>query len=219
MSNTKTTHCPNCGVDIDVNELLYHQLEEQAKEKYQTQLASEHARLKTQQAEIDSRSQALEKTVADQVAQSLATEKERLHAQLKAQLEKDQSERIRAMQQELADQSKKVIELNKVQTEVERLKREKQSLRSEIELDVEKKFNSQLVEESGKIQKRLAEQSEFKVAEKEQVINQLRDQLNEAQRKAEQGSMQLQGEVQELAIEQWLRSSFPLDEVEEVKEF
>jgi hypothetical protein len=45
--------------------------------------------------------------------------------------------------------------------------------------------------------------------EKEQVINQLREQLQEAQRKADQGSMQLQGEVQELAIEEWLfRSGF-----------
>jgi len=49
------------------------------------------------------------------------------------------------------------------------------------------------------------------------VINQLKDQLSAAQRKAEQGSMQLQGEVQELAIEDWLRSEFPLDRIEEIK--
>ena len=36
-------------------------------------------------------------------------------------------------------------------------------------------------------------------------------------RKAEQGSMQLQGEVQELAIEEWLREKFPLDSIDEVK--
>ncbi|MFC1868894.1 DUF2130 domain-containing protein, partial [Thermodesulfobacteriota bacterium] len=51
----------------------------------------------------------------------------------------------------------------------------------------------------------------------EQVIEQLRKQLQEAQRKAEQGSMQLQGEVQELAVEDWLVKSFPLDTVEEIK--
>jgi len=36
-------------------------------------------------------------------------------------------------------------------------------------------------------------------------------------RKAEQKSIQLQGEVQELAIEEWLRAQFPLDSVDEVR--
>jgi len=39
----------------------------------------------------------------------------------------------------------------------------------------------------------------------------------EMKRKQEQGSMQLQGEVQELAIEEWLAFQFPLDSIEEVK--
>jgi hypothetical protein len=36
-------------------------------------------------------------------------------------------------------------------------------------------------------------------------------------RKSEQGSVQLQGEVQELAIEEWLRDNFPLDTISEIK--
>jgi hypothetical protein len=39
----------------------------------------------------------------------------------------------------------------------------------------------------------------------------------EMKRKQEQGSMQLQGEVQELAIEEWLQVQFPLDTIEEIK--
>ncbi|NNC99325.1 MAG: DUF2130 domain-containing protein, partial [Gammaproteobacteria bacterium] len=120
-------------------------------------------------------------------------------------------------QSELADKSRKVVELNKAQSEIERLRREQQSLRSEIELDVEKKFSRQLAQQSDKLKQQLSSQAEFKVAEKEQVINQLKQQLSDAQRQAEQGSTQLQGEVQELAIEDWLRSTFPLDTVEEVK--
>ena len=217
MSSSETTHCPNCGFDIDVNELLYHQLEEQARLKYQEQLSSEQAKLKQQQAVIEERSKQIEATIEAQVSESLASEKTKLLVQVTEQVEKDQSERIGAMQVELAEKSKKVIELNKMQGELERLKREKEALRSEIELDVEKKFNVQLAAESSRIQKQLSDQNQFKVAEKEQIINQLKDQLSEAQRKAEQGSMQIQGEVQELAIEDWLRSQFPLDDVEEVK--
>ena len=43
------------------------------------------------------------------------------------------------------------------------------------------------------------------------------NQLKEAQIKAEQGSTQLQGEVQELAIEKWLVENFPLDTIQEIK--
>ncbi|HDY75754.1 MAG TPA: DUF2130 domain-containing protein, partial [Candidatus Marinimicrobia bacterium] len=39
----------------------------------------------------------------------------------------------------------------------------------------------------------------------------------EMKRKQEQGSMQMQGEVQELAIEEWLATQFPLDVIEEIK--
>ena len=49
---------------------------------------------------------------------------------------------------------------------------------------------------------------------------QLEDQkklTEEMKRKQEQGSMQLQGEVQELAIEEWLMGQFPLDSIEEIK--
>lgn len=217
MPSSKTTHCPNCGSEIDVNELLYHQLEEQARLKYQEQLSQEQNKLKQQQASLEARNREIDDTIKAQVAETLAGEKTKLLNQLKAQVERDQSERIGAMQAELADKSAKVIELNKLQGDLERMKREKEALRSEIELDVEKKFNAQMAEESSRIQKQLNEQVQFKVAEKEQVINQLKDQLSEAQRKAEQGSMQIQGEVQELAIEDWLRGEYPLDEISEVK--
>ena len=39
----------------------------------------------------------------------------------------------------------------------------------------------------------------------------------EMRRKQDQGSMQMQGEVQELAIEEWLAVKFPLDTIEEIK--
>ena len=49
------------------------------------------------------------------------------------------------------------------------------------------------------------------------MIEGLNKQLSAALEKAEQGSMQAQGEVQELAIEEWLRHEYPHDEIEEVK--
>ena len=56
----------------------------------------------------------------------------------------------------------------------------------------------------------------MKIAEKDKTITDLQDRLTEALRKAEQGSQQLQGEVQELELEALLRTKFPRDTIEPV---
>ena len=213
MSDKKTTQCPNCGVDIDVNELLYEDIEKRARQKYQQQLATEQAALNAARKKIDDDHKQLQKTIEQRVNSVLEDEKTRLREKVEA----DQAARIQSMQKELSTQADKLAEFNKAQSEIERLKREKQTLASEIQLEAEKKFSQQLANEANKIQRQVDERSAFRIAEKEQVITQLKEQLNEAQRKAEQGSMQLQGEVQELAIEEWLQSAYPLDEIEEIK--
>ena len=56
----------------------------------------------------------------------------------------------------------------------------------------------------------------MKIAEKDILINQLKEQLENAHKKVEQGSMQLQGEAQEKAIEEFLQGNFPNDEIVEI---
>ena len=111
------------------------------------------------------------------------------------------------------------------QRELEFLKKEKdlQTKEAELELSVQRL----LQEERGKLseeirhlegQKNAAKETEFQLRLKE-LEKQLEDQkrlAEEMKRKAEQGSMQLQGEVQELALEELLRVSFPFDEISEV---
>ena len=78
-------------------------------------------------------------------------------------------------------------------------------------------MNQLLQEEKEKIRKNEEERTELRVKE---LLKQLEDQkklTEEMKRKQEQGSMQLQGEVQELAIEEWLSANFPLDTIEEIK--
>jgi len=78
-------------------------------------------------------------------------------------------------------------------------------------------LNEEIAREKEKLQKAADDAASLKISEKEHVIEQLRKQLTEAQRKAEQGSMQIQGEVQELAIEEFLATEYPLDTIEEIK--
>lgn len=213
MTEQKFTHCPNCGTEIDVNALLYQKLDEEARHKYQSQLAVEQKKLQSQAVELQQQQAKLSETIASQVAQSLVTAR----AELQKKIELEQQERIKSMEAELADKSKKVIQLNNAQGEIERLRREQASLRSDLELEMQKQYSQKIAAERNKIKQQLSDESALKLAEREQVIEQLKNKLNDAQRQAEQGSMQLQGEAQELVIEEWLRSTFPMDTIEEVK--
>jgi hypothetical protein len=56
----------------------------------------------------------------------------------------------------------------------------------------------------------------LKLAEKDQTILSMQQKVEELVRKAEQGSQQLQGEVQELELENLLRVKFPFDLIEPV---
>jgi hypothetical protein len=176
--------CPNCGQEIDVNELLYSQLNDRLKREY---------------------------------GERLRTEKEKLTRKLREDAREEQSERIRSLREELEEKSSKLKDFNRAQSEIERLKREKDGMKEALEAENERKLSEALAREKETIRKTLEANVELKTREKDHVIEQLRVQLQEAQRKAEQGSMQVQGEVQEVAIQEWLESAFPLDTIEEIK--
>jgi len=132
-------------------------------------------------------------------------------------MEEEQSERIRSLQEELDQKSGQLKDFNKAKSEIERLKREKDELKGSIEAESEKKLSEMIGVEKERIRKNEEQKSQLRLSEKEKIIEQLSERLKEAQRKAEQGSSQLQGEVQELAIEEWLSVNFPLDTIEEIK--
>ena len=79
-----------------------------------------------------------------------------------------------------------------------------------------KTLTERLQHETESIQRRESERVDLKLKERDDLIGSLSKQVEEMRRKAEQGSMQMQGEVQELAIEEILRNLFPVDLIEEV---
>jgi len=216
--------CPNCGQEIDVNEILYRQLDGELRLKYNDELAKERQKyagledqLKKGREELEKERSKIRDDVAEQVRAGIRTEKKQLEESLRKQLDAEQGDRIRALQAELGEKSEQVRELNKTRSEVERLKREKDELRDVIELETEKKLSAQLAEEREKIRKAEELKATMKLSEKDILIKEMKEQMLEMQRKAEQGSMQRQGEAQELVIEEWLTNRFPLDTIQEIK--
>lgn len=217
-------HCPNCGTTIDVNDLLSHQLEEQIQQKYQAQLTEQRDAFQRKQEELLKEKEAFEEKkrrenelFQERFEAKLKEERRSLEEKLKVKLATEQADQFAELQKELNEKSEQIKELNRSKAEIEKLKREKEELKEAVEAESQKKLNQLLTEEKDKIRKTEEERNELRVKE---LIKQLEDQkrlTEEMKRKQEQGSMQLQGEVQELAIEEFLAANFPLDTIEEIK--
>jgi len=216
--------CPSCGYAIDVHDALHHQLEAELKKQFAEQRISAEKKIKQQLEEIEQQKQSLASSIEEQEAQTQKAISEgikqrelALTGSIKQKLEEEQAEQLAAMNKELSAKSSQLKEFHRAKSEIEKLKREKEEMRDAMEAENQLKLNQALNAEKEKIRKTVEEKSMLDLAERNKVISDLSQQLKDAQRKAEQGSVQLQGEVLEIVIEQWLATQFPLDTIEEIK--
>ncbi|MFY4857491.1 DUF2130 domain-containing protein [Aliarcobacter butzleri] len=231
MSNQTTIKCPNCNTEIDINEVLYHQLENKYRSEHLVQTKKLEAEieakrkeykvhldsLKAKEEEFKEQKEKFEEEIKKATQIQLKAERVKLQEDLRKEILDEQGESIALLQKQLEEKSNQVKELNNAKAQIGQLQREKEEMESAIMVKAELSLNQKLREEKEKIQKTIDEQNELKLRQKDEQLRQLQEQLQIAQRKAEQGSMQLQGEVQELAIEEWLKEKYPFDTIDEVK--
>ncbi|MEI6059738.1 MAG: DUF2130 domain-containing protein [Bacteroidota bacterium] len=224
MERETKIECPKCGTEINVNEILYHQLEDDFKKRYTAQLAEEKKKfdaefeiLNLQKEEFEKKKQKENELFQDKLQSKLKEERLAMEKQLKLKITEEQSEQVAVMQKELLEQSEKLKELSRSRAEIERLKREKDELKESVMAEAERTLSQKITEEKEKIRKSEQDRNELAMKELQKQLEDQKRLTEEMKRKQEQGSMQLQGEVQELAIEEWLAASFPLDTIEEIK--
>jgi hypothetical protein len=136
---------------------------------------------------------------------------------LRKKLMEESSDQFKLLNEELKDKSDRLKEFNKNVAEIEKLKREKESLKEDLEATMQVELNKTLAAEKQKIKKLADEANEMKIKELQKQLEDQVELTKKMKQKQEQGSMQLQGEVQELAIEEWLANNFPLDTIDEIK--
>jgi len=231
MSSQTTIKCPNCGTQIDIDEIFYHQIEEKFKQQHREQqrklqeeieakrkeYTAHLNALKAREDTLKEEKEKLDEAVRKATKEQLKAERAKLLDELKREVAEEQSESMALLQKELDEKSKKLQELHAANTKIAQLEREKEELAAKAKAEAETALTRKLAEEKEKIQKALEEANTLKLKEKDEQMEQLKRSLEDARRKAEQGSMQIQGEALELAIESWLSTQFPFDTVEEVK--
>ena len=231
MSTTNTIKCPNCGTQIDIDEIFYHQIEEQYKQKNlveQKKLRDEvEAKrqeykkafddLKAKETSMQEQKEKFDEELRKATKEQLRIERAKLQEELKKELVEEQSESMALLQKEIEEKSKELQAFNKAKVEIEQLKREKEEAASKAKVEAELELSKRLAEEKLKLKKAIDDETALKLKAKDEQIEQMRRDIESAKRKGEQGSMQVQGESLETIIESWLASQFPFDNVDEVK--
>jgi hypothetical protein len=221
-----TIICPNCKTEIKLTESLAAPLLAATKQEFEKRLAQKDADIVKRESTLREQEAALTKAkeaIDDQVAEKLKQERSKIVAE-----EAKKAKQVAA--NDLEQKAKEIIELNEVlkqrdvklaeaqqaQADLIRKQRELDDAKRELELTVEKRIQEGLAATRDQARKEVEEQQRLKVAEKEQTILAMQKQIEELKRRAEQGSQQLQGEVQELELENLLRAKFPFDSIEPV---
>ena len=204
MSNY-TVSCPKCYHSFEPTDAIREEVEKELRGKmtdWQKKKEEETNRLLADQK------LKIENELSEQLKKSLADQYEH-----KLKLAQEGQENMGKQVKEF--QEKELAFLKEVQA--------MQTKEAELEIELQRKLNTERESLKAQIQKEEAERLSLKDQEHTLKVKELEKKLEDQQklademrRKAEQGSMQMQGEVQELLLEELLKSSFPFDQISEV---
>src|SRR3989344_3925679 len=180
--------CPYCKKNIELTEALTHQIREQQKQM-----------------------------LDEQFQKKLAEVKKITEDSLKKELEEKYKFEEQDLKKQLEQKEKKLSDFRNQEMKLREEKRALEEEKKDLKLEVQRQIDEEKKKIEEKILKEEEEKHYLKDLEKEKIINDLKKALEDAQRKAQQGSQQLQGEVQELDLEQILKNAFPTDVIEPVE--
>jgi hypothetical protein len=222
--------CPNCATVFDVENVLSADVEQKLKQRYEKQLQESLSQINNEKKKLEDDQKTFEekkKKENELFQQKLQQEKLKLESELQQQLRKtiasDYENQLRLLKQSASENEEK-LKLAR-QKEFEFLKKEQEIKNREQELEII--LQKKLLEERNVLVQQIRKEEEsrnslkdteyqLKLKELEKQLEDQRKLAEEMKRKAEQGSMQLQGEVQELLLEEMLRDYFPYDSIGEV---
>ncbi len=194
--------CPNCGHSFEPNDAIREEVEKELRSK-----AADWQKKKNEefQVKLEEERKKLQQSLEENIRKNITGDFEN-KLRLLEQNNRENEEKLRLSRQKEAEFLRKEQDLKNKEAEMElaiqkQLQKEREKLSDEI----------RKIEE----QKTANRETEYQMRMKE-LEKQLDDQkklAEEMRRKAEQGSVQLQGEVQELALEEMLRTAFPFDEI------
>jgi hypothetical protein len=200
--------CPKCKTEIKLTESLSAPMVERVRAEYEERLERSRQASEQLAQSVKARESLLEATIFNRVRER--------EQELRDAAQREAAEGVRALNAEASDLRFKLAEAQQAQAEALRKERELEGRERAITLTIEQGITAGVRQAEERARREADDAGRLKRMELEATITSMQAKLAEAQQKAEQGSQQLQGEVQELDLEAALRAKFPFDTVEEV---
>jgi hypothetical protein len=221
-----TIICPKCKSEIKLTESLAAPLIESTRRDFEQRLAQKDLDIAGREKMVREQEEAVAKAKAaieSQVTESLTSERSKIAAEeaKKARLAlgndlQQKNKELTELQEILKQREGKLAEAQNAQADLIKKQRELDDAKRELDLTVEKRVQAGLDTTRQKARKEAEDELKLKVQEKEQTISSMSKQIEDLKRRAEQGSQQLQGEVQELELETLLKTKFTRDTIDPV---
>ena len=211
MANN-TIKCPNCGEEIEVTDALSSQLKEHLEQELKQKEAKLTKELEAKNQLLQKREQELEQ----EVAEKLKSEKTEMWKKAQEAAKKQQETEFKDLSAQLKEQQEKLEEAQKAELEFRKQKRDLEEKERNLKLEVERELDKSRSELEEKVRKAADEEQRLKIAEKDKQMQMLQKTIEDLKRKSEQGSMQIQGEVQEEDLKEILMAEFLYDGVDDV---
>ncbi len=220
MSQNSQVTCPNCKHQFSIESALTADIEKEIAEKLKKEFnekwvsekrkADDQIKLQKEQIETD------RKKLMEEQAIELANRKKEVEEQVRLKLSKENELQIEFYKKQNEENEEKLKNLRKLEVEKMEIQQRMKDLENQHELDTKKLLLEKENELKERISKEADQKNEMRLKEFQKKIDDQNRLIEEMKRKSEQGSMQMQGEVQELALEEMLKQIFPFDDISEV---
>jgi hypothetical protein len=228
--NEPTLVCPHCKNEVHLTEslaapLLASARAEFAKKLIDKDLEIEAREKKAREAEskIVEERRKLDETVAERLTTKLSAERTRIAAEeahkaqqassLDLEAAKKTAEQAQAL---LKDREARLAVAQKAEADFLKKSGELETEKRELDLTIQKTLQAERTQILENAKKQAEDGLKLTLSEKDQMIQSMKSKIDDLQKKVEQGSQQLQGEVLELELEAILRQAFPIDSIDPV---
>ena len=198
----ETIKCPYCGKSIELSEALSHDLELKLKSKYDKEI--ENLKLEAAKA-LKEKDHELE--------QILKRERKKYQEKVRKDVLDSVNIELSDLKEQLQEKTDKLEKSKKEELALRKRQRELEDKEKNIDLELSRKIDAEKKRILAEAAKDVEDKHRLKDAEKDMQLSDMRKKIEELQRKAEQGSQQIQGEVLELELEELLGNEFPFDEI------
>jgi hypothetical protein len=211
--------CPECGHQFDVEQSLAAQIEKRLKADLAKDQKKALEELEKQREEVAQQKQEVAKqqhTIQQQVDLRLKQRTQELKAEALKEVQQNQAEEFQALRKKTEEQSQQLSALKKDQLALLDEKEKLEQMTADLELNTKKAIDKERKKIELEVKQREEDAHRMKDREKDLLLEKMKEQVEDLKRKMEQGSMQVQGEVQELELRELLEDLFRYDAIEVV---